>query len=202
MLKWLFGRKARISDVVTLVLFIAEEAAFVSQKCTFEYCRARSGLNWDKLFKEVAFAEAVEVSRWRGFAAVLADIAVIAEGKLRPVAGDRDLSGPLTEVARRAFAHFPEARARAEIDWAAEVEALAARIAKARLAAPKPAHEVALVSGAVVFDSLPVHPTIRAYDRELVTNNIRFNLARSAITMDERFDPALADALARSAQAA
>lgn len=194
MLNWLFGRSTGIATRSELVSFLAGEAAFVSQKCTFEYCRARSGLNWDKLFKEAAFAEAVEASRWRGFAAVMSDLVLVAEGRLRPMAGDRGavLAQALAGVAADALAFFEEARARTDMDWTAEAADIAERLGRAQLAPPKHAHEIGLRSGAIVYEALPVHPDIRAYDRELVTNNIRFNLARSAMTMEERFRPDLA----------
>lgn len=193
MLKWLFGGPKPLASRADLVPFLAGEAAFISQKCTFEYCRARSGLNWDKLFKEEAFAEAVEASRWRGFAAVLSDVMMIAESRLRARSGEGSgaLVEPLAAVAAEALAHFPEARGRQDIDWTAEAAEIRERLAQAQLAPPKRAHEIGLRSGAIVFDSLPVHPSIRAYDRELVTNNIRFNLARTATTIEERCDPAL-----------
>ncbi len=202
MFKWLFGRRRVIATRDQLAAFLATEAAFISQKCTFEYCRARSGLNWDKLFKEAAFAEAVEASRWRGFAAVMSDVALVADGRIRALSADT--SGAHVPALSRAVAealdHFDEARTRTDVDWTAEAAAMAERLAQAQLAPPKRAHEIGLRSGAIVFDSLPVHPDIRAYDRELVTNNIRFNLARAAITMEERFAPALVDEMLAGAR--
>ena len=40
-----------------------------------QYCRVRTGLNWDELFREQAFLDGLEVCRWEAYAALLADVA-------------------------------------------------------------------------------------------------------------------------------
>ena len=60
-----------ISSSEDLREFLGQRAAFASQKCTIEYCRARSGLLWVQLFREAEFLQALEISRWEAFAAIL-----------------------------------------------------------------------------------------------------------------------------------
>jgi hypothetical protein len=188
MLRRILPRRRVIADRRALASFVASESAFVSQKCTVEYCRARSGLNWDKLFKERAFAEAMDVCRWEAYGAVLSDMAVVAEGKLRgSVAHGGDLAEALTGVVAEALDAF--GRPAYRDDWAsAWTDAIGRRLAQAALGPFQPAHEVAKAAAAIVYDVLPMHPSVRVHDRELVTNNLRFALSRSASNMEERFD--------------
>lgn len=184
----LFARRRTIADRAALRSFLASESAFVSQKCTVEYCRARSGLNWDKLFKEQAFADAMDQCRWRSFAAVMSDMCVVAEGKLRPAAADPSaLAAALADLAGEALESF--GRPAWLSGWGEVRDGIGRRLAVAALSPPEPAHAVARASAEIVYDVLPMHPTVRLHDRELVTNNLRFALARSASNMEERFDP-------------
>src|SRR3546814_10161627 len=86
------------------------QAAFISQKCTVEYCRARSGLMWEKLFRERAFLDALEICRWEAYAAVLVDVAVMIEAKMRPACGPATpdvLADRLTDMVRVNLGRFP-----------------------------------------------------------------------------------------------
>ena len=47
-------RKPRIATPDSLAQFMAEQSAFVAQKCTIDSCQARSGLMWPQLEKEQA----------------------------------------------------------------------------------------------------------------------------------------------------
>ncbi|MGH6919609.1 MAG: hypothetical protein ACREJ0_18105, partial [Geminicoccaceae bacterium] len=55
--------------------FLAAQTAYVAQRTVLEYCRARAGLNWDKLFREQAFVDSLEVCRWEAYAEMLAEVA-------------------------------------------------------------------------------------------------------------------------------
>ena len=168
------------------------QAAFISQKCTVEYCRARSGLNWDKLFVEPTFLEAMDLCRWEAYAAVLIDVAVMVEGKLRPFLGSIPapaLAESLTAMVGQCLAahgvpaHRPEG-------WQPVVDEAARRLAQAQLAAPSAAHRIGLAAGDRVFEVLPIHPVLRGNDHELIQNNVRFNLVRAAEDFETWTDPA------------
>lgn len=167
-----------------LAEFLTGEAAFLAQKSTIEYCRARAGLQWQKLFSEAAFQEALERCRWEAFALVLADMVVFAEGRLRAFAGGRalelaDLLGALYEHILNS--HPIPAHRR---DWQDRTEALRQRLGRAQLAGPARTDEIAGVSGRAIFDLLPIHPSLRGHDRLMIFNHIRFGM----LTFAERFD--------------
>lgn len=170
--------------------FIAERSAFVSQKCAVEYCRARAGLNWDKLFKEKGFLEAMERCRWESLGAVAVDLAEIAEGRLRPAwtAPLPDLASAAAGLLRAALEMHgrPSAEARGWDEVAAEA---VERLARAQLAPPRPAHVVAETGGGRLFDVLPIHGSLRNHDREMVVNGVRFQMTRMVEDMQRRLDP-------------
>lgn len=186
----LWQRPEPVGTAGQLREFIAARAAFVSQKCTVEYCRARAGLNWDKLFKEQGFLEAMERCRWEALGAVAIDVAEIAEGQLRPA-----WTGPLPDLAaavagllREALdAHGrPAGGARSWEETAAEG---AERLARAQLAPPRPAYLVAEAGGARLFDVLPIHGSLRDHDRPMVVNGVRFQMTRMAEDLQRRLRP-------------
>ena len=163
----------------------------MSQKCSIEYCRAKAGANWDKLFKEAAFREALEVCRWESYAAVLADLSLVAEGYLRPHAGGglAGLADWLAGAFEAGLAAYPIPAHRPE-GWGAEVVMLRRRLADAQLTAPQPVHAVGRTAGNRIYGLLPIHPSLRKDDRELIRNNVRFGLCRSYEDMTRRVEPA------------
>lgn len=179
----------QVVDWAGLRDLVASRSAYVVQKCTIEYCRARSGLMWDKLFLEQAFLDALEFSRWEAFEAVLADTTLIVEGKLRCHASDpAGMVGPLAELARDALYAYDLPAHRAA-GWDDVIADLRTRLARAQLAAPQLSYEIARTAGRRVYGTLPIHPTLTNHDEELVTNNIRLNLTRVAEDMTGQLRP-------------
>lgn len=171
-----------IADKAALREFLGQRAAFISQKCTIEYCRARAGLMWTMLFAEEPFQKGLQVSQWEAFAAVLIDCGVLMENRLRPHLDDRPQAGlaeVLAELIEDRLTYHPTPAHRPD-GWGDVVEEARRRLRLAQLAAPKPAHEIGKVSAQRVFETLPLHPSVRSYDFELVQNNIRMNLARTS----------------------
>jgi hypothetical protein len=178
-----------------LTEFMGGQAAFISQKCTVEYCRARSGLMWQKLFRERAFLDALEICRWEAYGAVLVDVAVLVEAKLRPASPTprADVAAALLAMVVANLERFPLPVHRGgddPIGWADLLDQTSTRIAQAQLAAPKPAHLIGRESAKRVFEVLPIHKSLRGHDHELVQNNIRFNLSLAAAEFEKRADPA------------
>ena len=166
-----------------LAEFLTGEAAFLAQKSTIEYCRARAGLQWQKLFGEAAFKEALERCRWEAFALVLADMTVLAEGRLRSHASGRvlELAEGLGALYEQILNSHPMPVHRS--DWHDRSEALRQRLGRAQLASPPRTDEIAGVSGRAIFDLLPIHPSLRGHDRLMIFNHIRFGM----LTFAERF---------------
>lgn len=179
----------RVAGYGAFLDFLESRGAFLSQKCVYEYCRARTGLNWDKLMLEPAFLAACEISRWEAFAAALGDIAVYCEGRLRPAEpllrtrlADRMTAAVATVLARHPLpAHLPGG-------WHDELAALRERLAEAQLAPPQGAAAVARTGGARIHAALPLHKDMTKHDRELVTNAVRFNFSRIADDMEAQID--------------
>lgn len=186
-------RGRRLDNAASLRQFMGKQSAFISQKCTVEYCRARSGLNWTLLFKERAFVAAMEVSRWEAYGAIMTDVAAMLEAKLRastpPPARD-DLVTALVEMMRWNLNYFPIPAHRHETGWEEVLDAATVRLRDGQLAPPLPVHEIGLGSSQRVFDTLPIHPRLRGHDYELIQNNIRFNLCRAAEDFEHEADAA------------
>jgi hypothetical protein len=186
----LFRGPEPVSTGHDLAEFLTGEAAFLAQKSTIEYCRARAGLQWQKLFAEAAFQEALERCRWEAFSLVLADLLVFTEGRLRARAGDRPL--PLAEALSQLYEQIlnshplPAHRG----DWQDRAEALRQRLGRAQLASPARTDEIAGASGRAIFDLLPIHPSLRGHDRLMIFNHIRFGMLTFAERFDRRVDAA------------
>lgn len=179
--------------------FIAARTAFVSQKSTVEYCRARAGINWSQLFLEGEFVAAMERCRWEAYVAVLEDVAEVAMIFLRSGGADGlEIADGLAEVAAGVLLREPVPTHLA--GWEDAVQALGTRLHRVAMAGPRPVHEVGRTSAKRVFKALPIHTNLTTQDREVVTNNIRFWLCRVYADMEEGFDgPALVRLLSEPA---
>lgn len=173
-------RTESVATPEALEAFLDSRAAFMAQKCVFEYCRARSGALSMKLFKEKAFLEALHHSRWTSYSLVYCDVAEAVEGVLRPHAGGsaRDLAEALVRMAERTFASHGLPEGAPEDFWSSAVARLDARLAQAQLHAPRPVRDIPKTEIDAVLDSLPIHPSIRGHDFELLQNHLRINLVR------------------------
>ncbi len=205
------GRPRRQSPTVATAEdfeeFLAARAAFVSQRSTIHYCYARAGVNWDKLLREEAFAQAMERCRWEAYAAAASGLALLYEGLLREAARGRELI--LAESLVRCLqavlhrypvpAHDPEA-------WDRELEGFRVRLGQAQQAAPLAAHLHGGPCGRRIFAVLPIHRRLRAHDAEMVENSLRFAFVNQHDEAVRAFDiarlaPALAGSRSRPAAA-
>lgn len=174
-------RKEPLATLPALDDFIDERAAFIAQKCVVEYARARSGVLSEKLFKEEAFIAALTRSRWTSYTATACDVAEMVMGKLRP---HSDLVAPRLAAALAArmgavFARYPLPPHAREGFWEEASAMLGRELARAALAAPRPVKDIPLERARLVFDSLPVHESMRQHDYVLIQNNLRTNLVRA-----------------------
>lgn len=173
-------RTEPINSIESLGAFMDSRAAFMSQKCVFEYCRARSGVLSMKLFKEPAFLEAMHHSRWTTYALVYCDIVEMVEGVLRPHARGSvaSLAEGLALIGERTFARHGLPDGAPEDFWFQAVERLRKRLALAQLHAPRPVRDLPKTEIEAILASLPIHPSLRGEDFELLQNNLRINLVR------------------------
>ena len=179
--------------------FLAAQTAYVAQRSVIEYCRARTGLNWDKLFSEQLFLDRLEVCRWEAYAIVLAEVAELALIRLRrDGAADPETYLPgLVAAAHAALLRHPVPGHRTS--WTDAADAIERHLARALLAAPRPVHLLGLHSADAIFDLLPIHADLRPEDREMFQNSVRFAICGAFDAMARCFDvPALEASLLAS----
>lgn len=190
----LFRRPPAVDTLPALDDFLDSQAAFLVQKCIFEYARARSGILSEKLFKEPAFAAAVEQSRWRNYPICLGHVALMADAALRPHAPDRAaaLADGLVASVARIVGRYGVPDGLAPDFWLAALKDIEGRLRRASLAQPHAVKEIPKEEFKAFFEQLPIHESLRGYDFVLVRNNLRVNLCRAYETFLARMDgPAL-----------
>ena len=191
----LIGRRSPpVTGAGDLVQLLAEQTAYVTQRTVIEYCRARSGLNWDKLFAEPLFVERLEVCRWDGYAIVLAEVAELVLIRLRRdgTADPEDYLPGLVRAAQAALRRHPVPAHRAS--WSDAEGAIERHLARALLAAPRPVHLVGFQSADAVFELLPIHEGLRRQDQEMFQNSLRFAICGVFEEISRRVDVAALEA--------
>ncbi len=192
------GRPVRCRTPEALAALLAREAAFIAQKSTIEYCRARAGCGWDKLFAERELAEAIRRSRWTAYPAVLGDLAEATQILLRR-AGEEEAARAvvLAPVIGRALRYHGEPEIPLDLEG---VEAAIVRRLEGALAAPpRSMRELGPPTGAIVYEVLPLRTNHRG-DREVVQNQVTFLLCGAYGRLEERIATAeLARALLAAA---
>jgi hypothetical protein len=171
-------RPAPIATTEALRVYLAERAALIAQKCAIDYCRGKTGLASYALFTEKPFLEALDRCRWDTFAAVLGDLVIVAEGKLRshvPPARHSRLWEALGDLYPAILATLPPPAHRAE-GWGEAIASFAPRFREACLGMPRQALDVADHSARCLFESLPIHSSYRELDEEVVYGAVRFRM--------------------------
>jgi hypothetical protein len=181
-------RPAPIATAEALRVFLAERAALIAQKCAIDYCRGKTGLASYALFTEKPFLEALDRCRWDTFAAVLGDLVIVAEGKLRPhveTGQHSRLCEALAGLYPEILATLPPPAHRAE-GWSEASASFAPRFREASLGKPRQALDVADHSAKRLFDTLPIHTTYRELDEEVVYGAVRFRMIAVSQEMERR----------------
>jgi hypothetical protein len=181
-------RPAPIDSVDALKTFLAERAALIAQKCAIDYCRGKTGLASYALFTEKPFLDALDVCRWETFASVLGDLLIVVEGYLRPhVAAEQHsrLLEALNGVYSAVLAPLPLPTHRAH-GWDDVMGSFTTRLRAASLAEPQQALDVADHSAKRLFDTLPIHISMRELDEEVVYGAVRFRMIALSQEMQRR----------------
>jgi hypothetical protein len=204
-LRWPLTRKSRppVATLAELADFLAAQTAYVSQRTVLEYCRARTGLNWEKLYREQAFIDSLEVCRWEAYAEVLAEVAELVLILLRRQdPGDPQACLPgLLAAAGAALLRHPVPGHRTS--WDAAAALIEEHLAQSLFASPRAVHLAGFGAADAIFAQLPIHPDLRPEDREMFRNSLRFALCRVFDEMKRRLDvPALTQALRGSMEPA
>jgi len=171
-------RPQPIATVESLKTLLETRAAFIAQKCAVDYCRGKTGLASYALFTERTFLDALDVCRWETFAAVLSDLAIMVEGHLRPHAARECRSG-LNQAMLRLYSEILEAMplpVHRPQGWSDMTAAFRLRLEKVARGEPRRALDVADHSAKRLFDTLPIHTSMRELDEEIVYGAVRFRM--------------------------
>lgn len=185
---WARLRPAPIATTGELQTFVRERAFFLAQKCAIDYCRGKTGLASYALFSERTFLDALEVCRWEAAVTMLGDLLILAEGILRPQvpAGQRQqLCDALLALHAAILAALPAPAHRAQ-GWRDVADNFSLRLAAARVREPQKALDVADHSARRLFDTLPIHASMRDLDEEVVYGSVRFRMISISDEMHKR----------------
>lgn len=194
----MFRRPALIVDGAALGTFIDENAAFLVQKGIYEYSRARAGHYSKVLFSESGFRTAVEDARWRAYPLGLAMVSELAEGVLRPHAGDdrRLVLDGLIDLVLTVFDRYPVPAPLDPAAWAEARRDLAHHLDLVGLHAPKAARDIPEQFAKRYFATMPIYEKLRTPDFPTLRNYMRVTLCNIHDELTKRMDaPALAAAL-------
>lgn len=198
LLNRLFHRPDPIADGEALRTFMDSRAAFMAQKGIIEFCRVRAGVYWQKLFSEDEFRSLLNYSCWLAYAPTLALVSEMVEAALRPAAGvDRPrVAAAIEGIARDLYLSYPPPEGLSQAQWEARFSLVSERLAEAAGRAAQPVRAMPKGLSTVVFEALPIHPSIVVNDADYIHNNIRMNLLRAHDDFLNIADlPALARAL-------
>ena len=172
-------RPAPIDTIGELQTFVRERAFFLAQKCAIDYCRGKTGLASYALFSEKTFLDALEVCRWEASVTMVGDLLLLVEGILRPqVPAERrqQLGDALIALHAAILAALPPAPAHRAQGWRDAIDTFTLRLGAASLREPQQALDVADHSARRLFDTLPIHSSMRDLDQEVVYGAVRFRM--------------------------
>jgi hypothetical protein len=185
-------RPAPIASAAALRAFLGQRASFIAQKCAIDYCRGKTGLASYALFTEKPFLDALEVCRWETFALVLGDLFILAEGHLRAHAAAAQraaLASALLALHAEELAGLP-APAHLAGGWGDSLASFQVRFMAAQQGGPPDTLALADHSARRLFDTLPIHLSMRELDQEIVYGAVRFRMVAVSQEMQRRFDAA------------
>lgn len=169
---------APIADATALRDFLAERAALIAQKCAIDYCRGKTGLASYALFSEKTFLDALEICRWETFVVVLGDLFILTEGRLRPHAAAAQraaLAEALLRLHSDTLSALPAPSHRPQ-GWGDALIPFRERLAAAGKAEPQATVALADHSARRLFETLPIHSSMRELDEEVVYGAVRFRM--------------------------
>jgi hypothetical protein len=180
-LRRLFRRPEPIDDADGLQAFLDSRAAFIAQKGIIEFCRVRAGVYWQKLFTEEEFRSALAYSCWLAYAPALALVSEMVEAAMRPAAGIHRprMAAAVEEAARTAYLAHPVPPGFSAPEWDARFAIVSQRLAEAAGRPALPVRRMPSGLAELIFEALPMHPSIVRNDADYVHNNIRMNLLRA-----------------------
>jgi hypothetical protein len=194
----LFRRRQSISDSEALANFIDRHAAFLAQKGIYEYARARAGRYAKILFRETAFLDLVEQSRWRAYPLGLAMVGEVAEGILRPHYHAERLRGveAVRALVLAVFDRYPAPAPLGDAYWREARAELSHRLELVGLHPVKRVIDIPETLARAYFDLMPIHERLRGQDFPTLQNYLKVVLCNIHDELTNQIDaPAVVSAL-------
>ncbi|MGH8674038.1 MAG: hypothetical protein ACREVG_06995, partial [Burkholderiales bacterium] len=169
-------RPPPIATIESLQNFLQQRAALIAQKCAIDYCRGKTGLASYALFTEKPFLDALDVCRWETFVAALGDLLIVAEGQLRPhvtAAQQPRLREALAGLHAAILSSLPPPAHRTD-GWGEAIPSFKVRLEAAGIAEARLARDIADHSARRLFETLPIHASMRELDEPVVHGAVRF----------------------------
>ena len=169
--------------------FLGSEAAYLAQRTTYEFCRNTLSYFGQHMFGDDGFNAAFRKCRWEAFAAILADLTLLAAAELRRAAP------PGLDVDALALGLFARNLAAYELPahrpggWDDAVADLRRRLGDQVLSSPQTLAAVVAVSARRVFEALPVYSHNKAADFEGIERAIRFGTIAATDRLRQRLRP-------------
>lgn len=181
-------RPAPIETVEVFQQFVQERASLIAQKCAIDYCRGKTGLASYALFTEQPFLKALDVCRWEAFVSVLGDLLIVAEGCLRPHVRPEArprLGEAFIDLYSAVLMPLPAPLHRPQ-GWDDAIASFNLRMRSVVAGEPQQALDVADHSAKRLFDTLPIHSSMRDLDEEVVYGAVRFRMVAVSQEMQRR----------------
>lgn len=197
---YFFQPKLRTADA--LRDFVSSQASYLAQRTSLEFSRNTFAYSHQYMMYQDSFLDEMRKCRWESFAALVEDMLVAVEGKVRPPEAKdaENVAAALAGMARAILERY-ERPAHRPGGWDDVLTRIAARLAQARLAPPKAPNEIAAVAAGRLYVLMPVHSDNPKKDRDLVDGAVRFGFAGFAAKLFDALEPepVRADLLARAA---
>jgi len=187
-----FRRKPAIRRVAELADFIDQQSAYLIQRYIYDYTHARAGPYSKSLINQPEFMQTVERSRWSAYPLGLAMVGEMADGVLRPHAGEdrRALLGPLSALVLDVFDRYAVPRPMSTETWQAARSELASKLDQIGTHPPKSVSDIPDPYAERYFNMMP-------FDKELLSNDVpttrsylRFTLTHIRDELVKRMDAA------------
>jgi hypothetical protein len=186
--------RPRAATPEALETFLARQAAFVTQKTVFDYCRVKAGRAERQTFADPDFQAALRHCRWQTFAGAVQDVTALTEAWLRPHAPGQEaaLATALVAVAVRVMDAAPATPEEREMLDTVK-DALPRHLAGLQQRPPFTADRLPLLAEAPLLATLPIHPDQRVGETPSIRGALRFHIVHTQQEMERAFDaPGLA----------
>ena len=169
--------KSPVETVEALVEFVHTRAAYVAQTSLYGYLKTRMGIRYPAAFEDELMSRSISIAKWHVYAACLSDLTLFATATtMRGHDMSRDEAGDLArfcfkEAARRTFENLPD-EAAALVDTAPA--AFSDRVDAMVWPAAASGENAFTLSPGALIEWAPIADELKRFDKEIVTNSIRY----------------------------